>query len=165
MKKSKTLLRFAVITLAALLLVISCAAFSACGKDWTQGEILEISEAYELGYLDREDVLDIAYCFNDGNFGNEEFISDDYKPKRKNPDILTEDVEALVREAEGTSRGFENPDIIIVRNYIGTYGDCMAVTIGVLAWGIPESYYYTLYVDWIKFYASITTYPKIWHVK
>ena len=165
MKKSKILFRFAVMTLAALLLVISCAAFSACGKDWTQGEILEISEAYELGYLDREDVMDIAYCFNDGNFGNEEFISDDYKPKRKNPDILTEDVEARIREAEIKNWEFENPDILRVKNYIGTYGDCIAVTMDILAWGISESYYYTLYVDGIKFYASITTYPKIWYVK
>ncbi len=71
--------------LAILLTIISvvgiACAFGGCGNEDEQtGVFYTVTEAYERGYLTREQVMSIAYYHNGGTEHNEEIMGDDYKP-------------------------------------------------------------------------------------
>ena len=261
MKRTKFLLRFAVITLAALLLVISCAAFSACepevpvtgisldkteltllagdeaqltaivapadttdkhvtwessdeavvtvedGKlkavgsgnavitaaagdcfaeckitvealiewddSWLNGEVLNLDDAYELGYISDEDLPSMAYYFNGGREENEDLIPEDFVPQPKNPRELNEAIESEIKLGYYRKK-YHKPDYekdwmssdLIIETYCGTYGNCIVVKFIDGMIGIPAVYPYdtdgTFYINGFCFPIHIPQFALVW---
>ena len=85
------------------LLVPVCLLLCAvgCGKNdekLEDGKFYTVTEAYEKGYLTREQVMSIAYYHNGGRSHNEEIMSEDYQPLLKTPEKLSKVTEASLRQ-------------------------------------------------------------------
>ena len=48
------------------------------------GDFYSLQEAYEAGYLTKEEIMSIAYYHNGGRVYNEEIMSEEYTPIPKN---------------------------------------------------------------------------------
>lgn len=125
MKRAKTLkYDFSILFVVTVILLLSTVTLCAClvgCADKTDGTLYLLREAYENGFVDKEDIASVAYYHNN---------SVAY------PDKLSVETEKAVKESAAKRlRGGENPitaataDGIKVEKYYGTYGDCCAVII------------------------------------
>lgn len=127
----------------SLLLVPLCLLFCAvgCGKNdekTKEGNFYTVTEAYEKGYLTREQVMSIAYYHNGGRSHNEEIMNEDYQPLPKLPEKLSEESEKIIKQSY-FDRHWKDRDMnyleellgkkleISIEEYDGTYGSCVAV--------------------------------------
>ena len=90
------------------------------------GDFYSLQEAYEAGYLTKEEIMSIAYYHNGGRVYNEEIMSEEYTPipKRNVKKIRS-------TAAHGYNERFPDQnaaaDDFSINKYCGTYGDCVVV--------------------------------------
>ena len=91
------------------------------------GKFYSLQEAYDNGWLTREELLSIAYYYH-GRYGNEEIMDENYVPLPKTPETLDEEMDLEIRQAyaKGNSNRVARLEI---EAYCGTYGECIAVFI------------------------------------
>ena len=175
---------FMLLTFAMLCM---CAAFFiACGDeptdetndnvtfDTTKGELLELQEAYDAGYLDRDDLISAAYYYNEGKY-NEEFMPEGYEPMPKEPETLDEATELAIRVAWLEINGYEVTEEYTQRAkiqvYCGMYNDCIIVKFEQGLYDAPDGFSsismlpdYTTTVDGIFFGGNVGHFPVVWHI-
>ena len=77
--------------------------------------------------------MSIAYYHHRGRAYNEEIMSENYEPLPKTPDVLSEETEYKIKSAVATELKekyqiiYAQAKDIIITEYNGTYGDCVAV--------------------------------------
>lgn len=108
--------------------------FSGCNdSDEIYGELYDLKEAYEAGWLTKEDLMSIAYYHNGGREGNEDLMAEDFEPIPKTP--LSEETESAIKETAANDLRNDKkspiPDAdaskFVILEYCGTYGNCYAV--------------------------------------
>ena len=87
------------------------------------GELVTLQEAYEKGYIDKQDLLSIAY-YNQGTNGNEELMGEGFIPDPMDPETLDEETEEEISNAIKEKTKYES--ILSIR-YLGTYNGYIAV--------------------------------------
>ena len=178
---SKTVKIFEVTLIAALCLVFCLCCFTACKDapedkplDMTKGELLGLQEAYDAGYLDRDDLISAAYYYNEGKY-NEESMPEGYEPMPKDPETLDEATELAIRVAWLEDRGYEVTETNIqnagIRTYCGMYNDCIIVKFEQGFYDAPDGYPsgstppdYSTTVDGIFFGGNVNHFPVVWHI-
>ena len=112
-------LRLAAVLAAALL----CCGMAGCAPQAT-GAFYTLEEAYEAGFLTREDLMSIAYYHQ----GSED---ETFSPIPLCPETLGKETERGIKETHLASIREEFPtadlDDVHILEYYGTYGDCVAV--------------------------------------
>ena len=120
------------ILFAALLLVAGVLGMAGCGPK-TYGTFYTLQEAYDNGYLTREDLMSIAYYKNGGRRYNESIMPENYAPIPKDPEELSESTSLRIRSTAAADWNAEYPDDdataedFWIDYYYGTYGNCVAV--------------------------------------
>ncbi len=121
--------------ISALLFGMVCAVaaiFAGCAPA-ASGTFYSLKEAYDSGYLTREDIMSIAYYHNGGIQCNEDIMGEDYAPIPKVPSELSEETSKKIRStaAHGYNKQFSGrnaaADDFSIVEYCGTYGDCVVV--------------------------------------
>lgn len=107
-----------------------------------------LENAYDLGLLTQADLMSIAYYYFGSTVYNEEIMGEGYVPAPKNPEILSEKTQLLIREAwakrynelynKSDSDKTEN-DFFILK-YCGTYNGCVAVQLELKGVAYPAVY-------------------------
>ncbi len=129
----KKLLSFLLVPVCLLLCAVGC------GKNdekTEEGNFYTVTEAYENGYLTKEDVMSIAYYHNNGRDGNEAVMSEDYKPLPMIPERLSTTIDRAVKDSFYSSDFWQQYEINyrkedISYSYYGTYGNSVVLRIGV----------------------------------
>lgn len=137
------------------------------GDEWMSGEILTLDEAYERAFIDRDDLLSIAYYYDPDEDLNE--YPDGFTADPLSPDSISEELERVI-ETACTARavadnvGAESDNVRLW--YLGRYGDCIALK----SRRTPGSLHglvifpYDLSIDGVIFEIYIKEmYPLIWH--
>lgn len=106
-----------------LLFELLCSCNS--NKKSFDGSFFSLDEAYELGYINNDDLSSIAYYFNSDKYP-------DIVPKEKNPSSLSKYEEYIIKylylKNERVNHGYQIEDINI-RKYYGTYNGCVVINI------------------------------------
>ena len=116
----------------AVCLLVLPAVLAGCGPK-TYGTFYTLQEAYDNGYLTREDLMSIAYYHHNGREYNEETMPEDYAPIPKDPEELSESTSLRIRSTAAADWNAEYPDDdataedFWIDYYYGTYGNCVAV--------------------------------------
>ncbi|HIZ24835.1 MAG TPA: hypothetical protein H9812_05140 [Candidatus Gallimonas intestinigallinarum] len=132
MKNGKKWLAFvaACMSLVATVLVAGCTQEQQYAA--SVGNFYSLEEAYENGWLTRDDILSIAYYYNQGAEGNEALMGESYAPEPTAPEMLDEEranqikrtyLNDVIAMPEGT---FEH---VIIRAYYGTYHENIVIHI------------------------------------
>ena len=115
-------------SLVAAVLVAGCTP----EQQYAVGNFYSLEEAYENGWLTRDDILSIAYYYNQGAEGNETLMGESYAPEPMVPEMLDEErvnqikrtyLNEVIAMPEGT---FEH---VIIRAYYGTYHENIVIHI------------------------------------
>ena len=141
------------LTILLSLISVICIAFSfaACAESQTDGQQDEVNdsenqtdgaksekgvfytvtEAYENGYLNYQQLMSIAYHRNGGTEGNEAIMGGNYKLLPINPVELSTATENAIKQTyiDTFLKKYEEANIaeIHIENYYGTYKGCVAV--------------------------------------
>jgi len=115
--------------LLGIALIMCMGVFSACAN---YGKMYTLQEAYDLGFLTTEDLMDISY-HRHGVVLNEDYEEIEYTPT-KTPETLSPKTENEIKRAvlaHAREAGMKDVKIedIEIRAYYGTYNDCVAVRI------------------------------------
>ena len=119
------------ILMAALLL---CCGIAGCAPQ-ASGTFYSLEEAYEEGFLKRDDLMSIAYYHNGGREYNENIMVEEYTPQPKEPQELTEEISLKIRETAAyvyrNDKYINAPKAVAddfkIIEYCGTYNDCVAI--------------------------------------
>lgn len=123
-------LRFLILIFVGIIMVLGVAG---CNKTTSTGALYTVKEAYENGWLTKDDLMSIAYYHNNGRWHNEEIMDETYEPIPKTPEVLSKKTESKIKNAaaaeyrekyddeEAVAKGFT------ITEYDGTYGDCVAI--------------------------------------
>ena len=130
MKKILSILCTAIVT------VLLCGGIAGCASQ-TYGTFYTLEEAYEAGFLARDDLMSIAYYHNGGREYNESIMNEEYAPIEKVPEVLDAKISREIKEtAAQESRTQEQSSSVEVKaedfellGYYGKYNDCFAITI------------------------------------
>lgn len=129
--------KFLSILLSLVSIICISFAFVGCGEDETEtGTFYTVTEAYESGYLTREQVMSIAYYHNDGRGLNEGIMDENYTPLPKSPENLSTETDKAIKDSFYNSDKWEEfKDYYAYEDigygYYGTYGNAVAVKIAV----------------------------------
>ena len=148
--------------LSMLLVIISVIslsfAFGSCVDNQTAeqgaaGTFYTVTEAYEKGYLTREQVMSIAYYHNGGNSKNEDIMGEDYVPLPKAPGELSSETENAIKQVH-LNFYYEDNDYaelsgVRIDRYYGTYNGCVVVM-------TSDDYSGTTGLEWIEEVADIS---------
>ncbi len=124
--------------LSVVSVVITAFALVGCTNNETleDGEFYTVTQAYEKGYLTREQVMSIAYYNNNGCRGNEEIMVEDYQPLPKIPEELRKETDKAIINSfynsqfwERYEEHFKKTDIFY--EYFGTYDNAIALKVSV----------------------------------
>ena len=104
-------------------------------EEETAGSFYTLQEAYDIGWLTQEDLMNIAYYNNGGRTDNEEIMSETYQPVPKTPEVLSEPVAKSIKKAWAKRYNGDNTnqatditeEMVYISEYYGTYKDCVAV--------------------------------------
>ena len=112
-----------------VLLIFSTFAFLiACGS--TEGNFYTLSEAYEKGWLTKDDLKNISF-YHSGRV-DENFIPAPKEPESLSSKQINGIKETYLRDVLDMPEG--SKDRIVIWNYYGTYKDSIAV-------GVTDNYY------------------------
>ncbi len=142
MKKVK---RMAVIMGMILLCAgVLCGCDNGNNSEIGEGTFYTLQEAYNAGYLTKEEIMSIAYYHNGGRVYNEEIMSEDYKPITKTPQELSEKTVNKIKENAAHEYNSEHDpkikataDGFTIDQYYGTYGNSIVVIITDIYSGSP----------------------------
>lgn len=158
--------------LAGVLSLALCAGvFAGCdvGSDnfgKISGAFYTMEEAYEAGYLTREDLMSIAYYHNGGREYNENCMPESYQPAPMQPEeidmatanaIKDEYIEEFRPDYEATRED------IFIDHYYGCYNGAFAVIISDNFSGFPGVIDF-VEIDGVTFYYPLVNYIKIWKI-
>ena len=105
------------------------------------GEIYTLNEAYDNGYIDKSDLLSIAYHYHallpltrDGRAYNEDIMDEDFVPQAMDPLELDDGTKNQIKKTLTTlinSNGTKkiNEDDIKIGKYYGTYNGGVAIVV------------------------------------
>ena len=114
---------------ATVALLAGTVCFSSCTEK-TTGEIKNLEEAYETGWITQEDLKSIAYYYNDKTEAIEN--NGDFVPVPKSPERLNDNTITAIRKTY-REQYFEDKstplDTITVTDYCGTYNGCVVATV------------------------------------
>ena len=87
--------------LSVVSVVITAFALVGCTNNETleDGEFYTVTQAYEKGYLTREQVMSIAYYYNNGRKGNENVMSKNYTPVPMVPERLSKTADQAMKNS------------------------------------------------------------------
>ncbi len=85
------------------------------------GDFYSLQEAYEAGYLTKEEIMSIAYYHNGGRVYNEEIMSEEYTPIPKIRSTAAHGYNERFPDQNAAADDFS------INKYCGTYGDCVVV--------------------------------------
>ncbi len=124
--------------LSVVSVVITAFALVGCTNNETleDGEFYTVTEAFEKGYLTREQVMSIAYYYNNGRKGNENVMSKNYTPLPMVPERLSKTTDQAMKDSFYSSEYWEQYKINHTKeeiwfNYFGTYGNTVASIVNV----------------------------------
>lgn len=140
---------------------------AGCKEKLPTGSFYTLQEAYEKGWLTKEDLMNIAYYHNGGCKYNEGIMSKIYEPVPKIPAKLSEDTERKIkstaakeyREVYHITDAVEDGFTIV--SYYGTYNTCVAVMLRNAYSGEAGSIWTDL-IAGVNFYYSGGKTIKIW---
>jgi len=106
-------------------LIMAVSLFFGCGPE-NKGHFYSLKEAYDKGLLTQDELKSLAYYYNDGS------DDEDFVPKLKVPEILSNDTEKRIKEtylSDKVKKDYPNATISGIRiiEYYGVYNDCIAV--------------------------------------
>ena len=133
MKKCKKLLACvaAGLPLVAAVLVAGCTPEQQYAE--SIGTMCSLEEAYERGLMTQDDILSIAYYYNQGTDGNEELMGENYVPNPIVPETLDEERVYQIKRTylndilQKPNESFEH---VTIFRFYGIYRDCFVVSIG-----------------------------------
>ena len=98
-----------------------------------------LQEAYDRGWLTQYDLLSIAY-YHQGTAGNEDLMDENFIPKPKYPEELSEGTQEIIKFYIWVNTGgyYYGPEDMFVDQYYGTYNGCIAMRKGGPFGGAPE---------------------------
>lgn len=123
--------------LSVVSVVITAFALVGCTNNETleDGKFYTVTEAYEKGYLTREQVMSIAYYHNGGRSHNEEIMSENYQPLPQTPKKPSEETDKFIKNSFYNSEYWNQysdsctkEDIFYT--YYGTYDKAIVLKIG-----------------------------------
>ncbi len=112
--------------------VLLCGGVAGCAPQ-KAGTFYTVKEAYEAGFLTRDDIMTIAYYHNGGRVYNEESMGANFTPVAKTPQELSKETSLQIRNTAAYDYRKEFPETKAVADefqiieYCGTYGDCVAI--------------------------------------
>ena len=101
-----------------------------CG--FKDGGFYSLQQAYDAGWITKEDLKSIAYYHNGGIEGNEEVMGADFDPQPKMPEAIDKMTELSIKQAYidcYNLSGYGKPSGVTVENYYGSYNGCYAVVL------------------------------------
>lgn len=107
---------------------------SGDGKKLEAGKFYTVTEAYESGYLTREDVMSIAYYHNRGNYKNEEIMGENFVPLPKTPETPSEETDKAIIDSFYDSERWNQYNCAkedLVYLYYGIYGNAIVLKMGI----------------------------------
>ena len=154
-----------------LSLAVCAGVFAGCdvGSDnfgKISGAFYTVEEAYEAGYLTREDLMSIAYYHNGGREYNENCMPESYQPAPMQPEeidtatanaIKDEYIEEFRPDYEATRED------VFIDHYYGCYNQAFAVIISDNFSGFPGVIDF-VEIDGVTFYYPLVNYIKIWKI-
>ncbi len=132
--------------LTAALAALLCLAAAGCAPKAT-GTFYSLKGAYEEGLLSRDDLMSIAYHHNGGRRYNESVMDEDYAPKPKDPQELSDETSSRIRNTAAYNYRKEYEGKVVaddfkIIQYCGTYNDCVAIMM------TDEYFSYTEALEW-----------------
>ena len=120
--------------LAGIIVAMLLCTGVLCGCEEDIETFYTLQEAYETGYLTREDIMSIAYYHNGGRVYNEGIMSEGYTPIPKTPQELSEDTVNKIKETAADEYNSQHDlstkataDGFTIIQYYGTYNNCIAI--------------------------------------
>ena len=111
-----------------LILFFICFILSGCKTNTSNGKFLSIKEAYESKLIDKNDLLNIAYYYN-----NNENINEEFEFINQDDNELSSNIINMIKNAhlERIKNKTSNASIdgIIIKKFHGKYKDCYVVEI------------------------------------
>ena len=165
MKKGKKMMAFVAVCvpLVAAVLVAGCTPEQQYAA--SVGNFYSLEEAYENGWLTQEDILSIAYYYNQGTDGNEELMGENYAPKPIVPETLDE---ARVNQIKRTylneviampEGSFEH---VFIRAYYGTYHENIVIHITDDYHGYDYVFEPEHEIGGVRFYHYVGAFLRVW---
>ena len=165
MKKCKKLLACvaAGLPLVAAVLVAGCTPEQQYAA--SVGNFYSLEEAYENGWLTQEDILSIAYYYNQGTDGNEELMGENYVPNPIVPETLDEErvyqikrtyLNEVIAMPEGS---FEH---VFIRAYYGTYHENIVIHITDDYHGYDYVFEPEHEIGGVLFYHYVGAFLRVW---
>lgn len=140
----------------------------AFGDEWMTGEMLTIEEAFENGYIDHDDLTNMAYYCDivmSPNDFTADFTAEPLYPKELPEELMSVIEDAFIEWVIAVNPGTEKYDEVMSMEYLGRYGDCIAIK-GSRSLGLTGAVYdvYPITVDGVSFNIDPgESYPLIWH--
>ncbi len=121
--------------LAWMALLLGFVAAVAVGCGTPKGKLYTLQEAYDSGWLTKDDLMSIAYYHNGGREHNEDIMTEDYAPQPKTPEAIDKATEQGIKNAaawelrndeiepipEAAAEGFT------ILEYYGSYSGCYVI--------------------------------------
>ena len=150
--------------LLTLLMSVGCLCACRDDKNEPPGEFYSLEEAYEKGWISKNDLINIAY-YKNGNKLFEEV--ENFTPSPKNPETLSEETENAIKETLVYITNQDNSNTKATKNdfeifkYYGTYNDVVAImTINNFSRYLTVTDY--IIIDGITCYYADSNRIKIW---
>ncbi len=106
MEKTRKRNKVIIVLLICIVVIGSAFGFIAC-SDIVDYEIFTLQDAYEQGLIDYDDLLNIAY-YKQGRQFNEDLISEDFSPKKKDELTLFEELDIKKSLANNSNKNIKN---------------------------------------------------------
>ena len=119
------------VLIAAVILCTGCTLEQRYSE--SVGSMCSLEEAYESGWLMQDDILSVAYYYNQGTEGNEALMGENYVPKPIESEALEEERIYQIKRTylnDILKKPNESFEHVTISRFYGIYGDCIVVSIG-----------------------------------
>ncbi|MDE6868767.1 MAG: hypothetical protein K2J83_06485 [Clostridia bacterium] len=138
-----------------------------CG--FKDGGFYSLQQAYDAGWITKEDLKSIAYYHNGGIEGNEEVMGADFDPQPKMPEAIDKMTELSIKQTYCNNLREESnakPSGVTIERYYGSYNGCYAVVLD----SIYIDHYANVVDEWravegIQIHYTDHFFMTIWKVK
>lgn len=139
--------------LAALCITLLCSCIPK-----QKGEFFTLQDAYEQGFISKDELMSIAYYHNGGNKG---ITNESYIRTPKSPEALSIDTENAIKETKayylrrkslaGLSAKKAKADDVEIINYYGTYNNYSAIMM-IDTYTVYDESLWEIEIDGVKFF-------------